>query len=106
MSRVQYRRDERGTRQLLGSKQMQDAMMHVTTRKYLPAVIGMSPAKSGTYSRSWAVDRGHRELGRRNPTRRAAAYLHNSAPYSGKVEQSHKVMSQLRSYIAIDNGRA
>lgn len=103
MSRVVYHRNEQGTRQLLGSKQMQDAMMNLTTRRYFPVIVRMSPSRTGDYARSWAVDAGYRELGRRNPARRAAAYLHNSAPHSGKVEQAHKVMAQLRAYIALDN---
>lgn len=101
---VRYVPHRKGMAEMLASTQIQDTMVQVTRRKYLPKVISLSPVSSGNYARSWAVDRGHRELGRgRSSTRRAVAILHNSAPYSGKVEQRHKVLAQIRAYIRQDN---
>lgn len=100
---AKYEPNHKGTAEGMVSMRMQDAMVAITTRKYLPAAILISPRNSGDYSSSFGVDRGTRVLGRRYPTERAAAILYNSAPYSGKVEQSHKVLNQIRDAIRKDN---
>lgn len=100
---VNYVPAYRSAGQLMGTKDMQDAMVAITRQRYLPGAVLISPRGSGNYSSSFGVDRGMRELGRRFPVRRAAAILYNSAPYSGKVESAHQVLGQIRASIQQDN---
>ena len=100
---IRYEPNYREAGKLMGTRDMQEAMVSVTRQKYLPGAVLISPRRSGNYANSFGVDKGMRTLGRRYPVRRSAAILYNSAPYSGQVESAHKVLGQIRAAIRQDN---